>query len=99
MTKTAVVFGLAAMLVATSAFAQSAPAPGSRTTAAPGGGQTMTAPDTKALAPLPDRQPRPVFTIFNMPVVVWAPIQPPYDPRSKLEPSGNPSWLDGENPM
>ncbi len=99
MKKISVIIGLSTLLAAAPALAQPAPATGSRTTAAPGAGQAMTAPDTKALAPLPNRQPRPVFTIFNMPVVVWAPIQPHYSTRSKLEPSGNPSWLDGENPM
>ena len=95
MKQVCIIMGMAALLAAAPALAQQAPATGSGATA----GQTMTAPDTKTLAPLPNRQPRRVFTIFNMPVVVWAPIQPHYDTRSKLEPSSNPSWLDGENPM
>lgn len=99
MKQISIILGLAALLAAAPALAQPAPTTGPRTTAAPAAGQTLTAPDTKALGPLPNRQPRRVFTIFNMPVVIWAPIQPPYDPRSKLEPSSNPSWLDGENPM
>ena len=99
MKRTPVLFGLTALLGAASALAQPAPATGSRATAAPGAGQTMTAPDTKALAPLANQQPRPVFTIFNMPVVVWAPIQPHYSSRSNLDAAANPTWLNGLNPM
>ena len=95
MKQVSLIIGMAGLLAAAPALAQPAHTTGSGTTA----GQTMTAPDTKALAPLPNRQPRRVFTIFNMPVVVWAPIQPHYDTRSKLHPSSNPSWLDADNPM
>ena len=96
---TSVIFGLTGLLAATPALAQPAAATGSRTTAAPGSGQTMTAPDTKAFAPLANQQPRPVFTIFNMPVVVWAPVQPHYSSRSNLDAAANPTWLNGLNPM
>lgn len=99
MKKISVIIGLSTLLAAAPALAQPAPATGSRTTAAPSAGQAMTAPDTKALAPLPNRQPRPVFTIFNMPVVVWAPIQPHYSSRSNLDAAANPTWLNGLNPM
>lgn len=99
MSRTASLLGVVVLLTTASAVAQPAPAGGSRSVPAPSSGQTLTAPYTRAPEPPRPPQRRPLFTIFNMPVVVWAPVQPPYDPRSKLEPAANPYWLDERNPM
>ncbi|HBK07950.1 MAG TPA: hypothetical protein DDZ81_19195 [Acetobacteraceae bacterium] len=99
MTKTAAAFGMAALLATASALAQPAPANGPRGSTSPSAGQTLTAPYTRAPEPPPAPQRRRLFTIFNMPVVVWAPVQPPYDSGANLDPAANPSWLDGGNPM
>ena len=99
MTRTAAALGIAAFLAAAPALAQPAPAHGPQTAPAPGAGQTMTAPYMRAPEPPPVKPRKPLFTIFNMPVIVWAPVQPPYSSGANLDPAANPTWLDGQNPM
>ena len=99
MTRTAAAFGIAALLATASALAQPPPAHGPQRAPAPSSGQTLTAPYMREPAPPPLQQRRPLFTIFNMPVVVWAPVQAPYDSRHNLDAAANPFWLDEGNPM
>jgi hypothetical protein len=55
--------------------------------------QTLVAPYTQ---PAPVIQPfrRFLFTIGNVPVTVWAPVQPPYNSRANRTGAANPLWWD-----
>jgi len=79
----------AAMVLSLTTLAQPliAPQPAHETS------QTLVAPYTQ---PAPVIQPfrRFLFTIGNIPVTVWAPVQPPYDSRANRTGAANPLWWD-----
>ncbi|WP_146101620.1 hypothetical protein [Rhodopila globiformis] len=77
-----------AMVLSSAALAQSNPA---RETA-PTASESLMAPYT---APPPIAgAPRPLFNIGQLPVGVWAPVQPPYDSRANRTGAANPVWWD-----
>lgn len=100
MTRTAAAIAVAAFMVSGAAMAQPAPPTRPQGAELPNAGHTLAAPPyEQAPMPSPSRQRRPVFTIFNMPVVVRAPMQPTYDSRDNQDAAANPFWLDEGNPM
>ncbi|HQT76784.1 MAG TPA: hypothetical protein PLD10_06990 [Rhodopila sp.] len=88
--------GAAAMLVVASAQAQTENQTQSvvRRHGPPVSGRTATQPFMRPTPPAPPPGPRPLFTIGNLPVVLWAPIQPPYDSRANRNNAANPLWYD-----
>jgi len=55
--------------------------------------QTMVAPYTQPAPVIPPFR-RFLFSIGNLPVGVWAPVQPPYDSRANRNNAANPLWWD-----
>ncbi|HEX2941821.1 MAG TPA: hypothetical protein VHO91_12300 [Rhodopila sp.] len=90
--------GAAAMLAAGSAQAQTQtqaePHPQSivRRQGPSMSGRTTTEPFMRPTPPAPPPGPRTLFKIGNLPVVLWAPVQPPYDSRANRNAAANPLW-------
>ncbi len=86
----AVVF---ALLAATSAFSQTqravAPNPPPQ---APGATQTTQAPYTGTNPDRSAAESLPLFHIGQVPVVVWTPVEPPYNSKSNGTQAANPIW-------
>jgi len=71
------------------------PSPAGKTQPAPGASQTARAPYSP---PGPDQgvgQSRPLFVVGGVPVVLWAPVQPPYNSRMN-RPAAAGQWWDSE---
>ncbi|HEY4044331.1 MAG TPA: hypothetical protein VGM32_21135 [Rhodopila sp.] len=59
---------------------------------APGANQTLQAPYTPRNPNLGPGEAHPLFTIGREPVVVWAPVEPPYSSKMNRSQAGNPVW-------
>jgi hypothetical protein len=59
----------------------------------PATSQSLIAPYTPPGASIPTT-PRHLFSIGNLPVGVWAPVEPPYDSRANRTAAANPAWWD-----
>ncbi len=68
------------------------PSPASQTTPAPGASQTARAPFTPSAPDQRISQSRPLFVVGGVPVVVWAPVQPPYNGRMSRTAAAGPLW-------
>ncbi len=82
-----------ALVVATAGFAQvkqPAADPPPRRVAAEG--QTVTAQPVPTNPDATVTQPRPLFNIGKVPVVVWAPVEAPYDSNMNRTQAANPVW-------
>jgi hypothetical protein len=99
--------GASALLVANTAFAQARRPPANAQTSAAGtqssasGTWTAQAPSaTQTITSLPDlnnsqadvMQPHPLFNIGDVPVGIWAPVEPSYDSRMNRSEAANPVW-------
>ena len=54
--------------------------------------QTVTAQPVPTNPDATVTQPRPLFNIGKVPVVVWAPVEPPYDANMNRTQAANPVW-------
>lgn len=59
--------------------------------ATPTANETIVSP-TMHPNPLPAPEPKPLFKLGNMPVGVWAPVEPPYDSTANRNNAANPLW-------
>jgi hypothetical protein len=86
--------GASALILATTAFAQVKKPPAADTQArqVPVASQTTTAVPDLNNPEASVSQPRPLFKIGELPVGVWAPVEPPYDSRMNRDQAGNPVW-------
>jgi hypothetical protein len=78
----AVMIGVLPMLVATAAFAQSQVPPAQGTVRAP---EALPAPTAPEVAPPPA-----IGSVGGVPVRVWAPVPPPYDPMANRNGAADP---------
>jgi hypothetical protein len=75
-------FGVLPLLAATPAFAQAPAAYGMESTPEVLAGQ---APESTPLPPT-------LFSFDGVPVQIWTPVAPPYDPNADRNIHGDPSW-------
>lgn len=80
------VFGMVALLAAAAAHAQ---------TLGPATSGTVEAPQVQTPAPNIARQPPPLFHLGQLPVGVWAPVEPNYDQFHNLSPAEYPPVWGG----
>lgn len=78
----------AGLLVATAAMAQAA------TRATPEMNEVTRAPFIPPLAPASPSQSRPLFTVGDFGVYLWAPVPPPYDANNDRNFAADPVWGD-----
>jgi hypothetical protein len=57
--------------------------------------QTVTAPPVPTNPDATVTQPRALFKLGNVPVDVWAPVEPPYDANMNRSQAANPVWEEG----
>jgi hypothetical protein len=85
-----------ALVVATAASAQvKKPAADPPPRPVPAESQTVTAQPVPTNPDATVNQPRPLFNIGNLPVDVWAPVEPPYDANMNRSQAANPVWEEG----
>jgi hypothetical protein len=58
----------------------------------PSESQTITAEPVPTNPDASVTEPRPLFNIGNVPVDVWAPVEPPYDANMNRNQAANPVW-------
>lgn len=69
--------------------------PGQKAT--PSANQTIYSPAVQPNPPAPPSTPAPLFDLGNLPVGVWAPVEPPYDVHANRNNASNPLWYDASS--
>jgi hypothetical protein len=95
--KATLLFAVAgAMTFATTTFA-AAQAQMPRQASTPGASETIQAPTVQPNPPAPIPELTPLFRLGDVPVVVWAPVEPPYDSNANRNNAANPLWYAATN--